>query len=71
MLFQNYRELVTEKAAKEYFGILPEEKGIKGSKAKVKRAGKSSAKPSFVKVLRRAASSPASSKRTQKQGPAK
>ena len=71
MLFQNYRELVTEEAAKEYFGILPEEKGIKGSKAKAKGAGKSAAKPSFVKVLPRAASSPASSKRIKKQGPAK
>lgn len=39
MLFENYRELVTEKAAKDYFGILPEEKGIKGSKAKAKGLG--------------------------------
>jgi integrase len=44
MLFENYRELVTEKAAKEYFGILPDKKGTKGSKAKAKGAGKSSAK---------------------------
>jgi hypothetical protein len=30
MLFENYRELVTEKAAKEYFGILPQKKVTKG-----------------------------------------
>jgi len=43
MLFENYRELVTEKAAKEYFGILPEtkpNKGSQGSKGKAKGAGK-------------------------------
>jgi len=44
MLFENYRELVTEKAAKEYFGILPEKKGTKGSKGKAKGAGKTKAK---------------------------
>ena len=41
MLFENYRELVTEKAAQEYFGILPE---IKGSKIKSKGARKTTAK---------------------------
>jgi hypothetical protein len=46
MLFENYRELVTEKAAKEYFGILPETKATKGSKSKSKGAGKASAKTS-------------------------
>jgi integrase len=44
MLFENYRELVTEKAAKEYFGILPEIKGDKGSKSKSKGARKTTAK---------------------------
>ena len=44
MLFQNYRELVTEKASKEYFGILPEKKGTKGSKGKAKGAGKITSK---------------------------
>ena len=44
MLFENYRELVTEKAAKEYFGILPEKKGTKGSKVKGKGPGKATAK---------------------------
>ena len=34
MLFQNYRELVTEKASKEYFGILPDKKGTKGKGSK-------------------------------------
>jgi hypothetical protein len=67
MLFENYRELVTEKAAKEYFGILPEKKGTQGSKGK----GKATAKPPFGKVLRRKASSSGSSKRKQKHGPSK
>lgn len=44
MLFENYRELVTEKAAQEYFGILPEIKGEKGSKSKSKGARKTTAK---------------------------
>lgn len=44
MLFENYRELVTEKAAQEYFGILPEIKGDKGSKSKSKGARKTTAK---------------------------
>ena len=44
MLFENYRELVTEKAAQEYFGILPEIKGDKGSKSKIKGARKTTAK---------------------------
>lgn len=42
MLFENYRELVTEKAAQEYFGILPEKKVAKG---KGKGAVKTSQKP--------------------------
>jgi Flp pilus assembly protein TadD len=45
MLFQNYRELVTEKSAKEYFGILPEKKGTRGSQGSKKRASKSQKKP--------------------------
>jgi len=44
MLFENYRELVTEKAAQEYFGIVPEIKGNKGSKSKSKGARKTTAK---------------------------
>jgi hypothetical protein len=44
MLFENYRELVTEKAAQELFGILPEIKGNKGSKSKSKGARKTTAK---------------------------
>jgi hypothetical protein len=47
MLFENYRELVTEKAALEYFGILPEtkpNKGSQGSKGKGKVSGKAAAK---------------------------
>jgi integrase len=44
MLFENYRELVTEKAALEYFGILPKKKGTKGSQGKGKGAGKVTAK---------------------------
>ena len=44
MLFENYRELVTEKAAKEYFGILPEKKGTKSSQGKAKGARKTTAK---------------------------
>jgi integrase len=40
MLFENYRELVTEKAAKEYFGILPKKKATKGSQGKGKRSAK-------------------------------
>ena len=45
MLFQNYRELVTEKAALEYFGILPQKKGTKGKgKYSEKGAGKASKK---------------------------
>jgi len=44
MLFENYRELVTEKAAQEFFGILPEIKGNKGSKSKSKGARKTTAK---------------------------
>ena len=44
MLFENYRELVTEKAAQEYFGILPEIKGDKSSKSKSKGARKTTAK---------------------------
>jgi hypothetical protein len=71
MLFENYRELVTENAAKEYFGILPEKKGTQGSKNKGKGDGKATAKTQFVKVLRHAASSSAISKRIQKHGPAK
>ncbi len=43
MLFENYRELVTEKAAKEYFGILPEKKGTK-SKGSKKEGGKGAGK---------------------------
>jgi topoisomerase IA-like protein len=41
MLFENYRELVTERAAQEYFGILPEKKC---SKSKSKGARKTTAK---------------------------
>jgi hypothetical protein len=44
MLFQNYRELVTEKSAKEYFGILPEKKGSQVSKGKANGAGKTTTK---------------------------
>jgi hypothetical protein len=46
MLFQNYRELVTEKAAKEYFDILPEKKRSKSKnkKSEEKLAAKSSPK---------------------------
>jgi hypothetical protein len=50
MLFENYRELVTEKAAKEYFGILPEKKGTKG---KDKGNVKLSPKPPSTNNLRR------------------
>ena len=41
MLFQNYRELVTEKTALEYFGIVPHQID---SKKKGKRSEKSSQK---------------------------
>jgi hypothetical protein len=44
MLFENYRELVTEKAALEYFGILPQKKGSKGSQGKGKATAKTPAK---------------------------
>ena len=45
MLFQNYRELVTEKTALEYFGILPQKKVTKGKgKASEKGASKASKK---------------------------
>ena len=44
MLFENYRELVTEKSALEYFGILPDKKGTKCSKSKGKVSGKTSPK---------------------------
>jgi integrase len=44
MLFENYRELVTEKAAQEYFGIVPEIKGNKGFKSKSKVSRKTTAK---------------------------
>jgi integrase len=46
MLFENYRELVTEKAAKEYFGIFPKQNATKGSQGKGKGPGKTSAKTS-------------------------
>jgi hypothetical protein len=46
MLFENYRELVTEKAALEYFGILPQKKAKKGSKGKGKGDRKTPAKRS-------------------------
>jgi hypothetical protein len=49
MLFESYRELVTEKAAQEYFGIFPEKKVTKG---KGKGAGKTSPKTSTAKHLR-------------------
>jgi integrase len=44
MLFENYRELVTEKAAQKYFGTLPEIKGDKSSKSKSKGARKTTTK---------------------------
>jgi integrase len=50
MLFENYRELVTEKAANEYFGILPKKKGKKG---KDKGNVKLSPKPPSTNNLRR------------------
>jgi hypothetical protein len=45
MLFQNYRELVTEEAANEYFGILPHNKRNKAKKSSAAdRKGKTSTK---------------------------
>ena len=45
MLFQNYRELVTEEAANEYFGILPHKKRNKAKKGSAAdRKGKTSPK---------------------------
>ena len=71
-LFQNYRELVTEKAAKEYFGVVPQKKGIQD---KGKAAGKASGNapkkrsPSSKKLV---PGSPASrSKSVKKLAPAK
>ena len=44
MLFQNYRELVTESAALEYFGILPHKKRAKAKRSVSKRNTALSAK---------------------------
>jgi integrase len=60
MLFENYRELVTEEAAREYFGIVPHKKASKDKKKEFKegstsaknvRPGRHSTRPKRVKKL--------------------